>query len=222
MDLIAKHNLRQSANREIAKRMENLTEQTGGTIYGTWTNGVEPSFLEDSSTNYQHRSKVNAIWSDITLGFAADFSSPGEMVTRRAAGDKYIPVDVLTSTDITETVERLDREIRTNAHFSESGIKLNIAGNSLYTLKYHADPKSVERTVISVIRRLVEEKGIPVLEIRSGGQTGADEYGIRAAQTLGIRCSVLAPRGFRMRDAEGMDHTGREGFVERFMAGHEI
>lgn len=212
---IKKHFHIKSASLE---RVEKCPEETDRAIPIRWLNEVEPSFMEDCSTNYQHRSKVNAIWSDITLGFAADFSSPGEVVTRKAAGDKYIPIDVLASEDITETVELLDLEIRANPHFSESGIRLNIAGNGLCTLKQnHVKPKNVERIIITVIHRLVEERGIPVLEIRSGGQTGADEYGIRAAQILGIRCSVLAPRGFRMRDADGKDHTGREGFVERFM-----
>lgn len=46
--------------------------------------------MEDSKRNYGHRTWANAEWSDITLALAVDMDSPGEITTRKAAGDKYV------------------------------------------------------------------------------------------------------------------------------------
>ena len=58
--------------------------------------------------------------------------------------------------------------------------------------------------------------GHPVLAVRSGGQTGFDEAGVKAAHRLGMNCSVLAPKDWRMTPAEGDDIYGREAFTARF------
>ena len=52
--------------------------------------------------------------------------------------------------------------------------------------------------------------------IRSGGQTGVDEAGIQAAQDAGLKCSILAPKGFRMHRGPGIELEGRSLFVKRF------
>ena len=46
--------------------------------------------MEDTVRNYGHRTWANAAWSDITLALATDFSSPGEITTRKAAGNKSL------------------------------------------------------------------------------------------------------------------------------------
>ena len=64
-----------------------------------WINGIKPEITEDSVRNYGHRTWANAEWSDITLAFAADFKSPGEITTKKAAGDKFIGY-LLTSAEV--------------------------------------------------------------------------------------------------------------------------
>ena len=206
---------------------------------GIWKNDIEPEFIEDSKRSYGHRTWANAEWSDITLAFAVDFSSPGEVTTKKAAGDKYVSY-ALSFEDIygrefetleehrlsaqerrrrmEESVRRVAGAIRSNPHYSEEGIRLNVAGNSMITLsKFKLYEWDVFDVVASVIRGLLEE-GIKIKEIRSGGQTGIDEFGIVAAQYLGVKCSILAPKGFRMHYKEGEEIEGMERFVGRFLS----
>jgi hypothetical protein len=61
---------------------------------------------------------------------------------------------------------------------------------------------------------------VKILEVRSGGQSGVDEAGIIAAQRNKMKCSILAPKGFRWRDKKGDEKgdekEGRTAFVNRF------
>ena len=54
--------------------------------------------------------------------------------------------------------------------------------------------KTPESIVTKVVEKLLNN-GVNIEEIRSGGQTGVDEAGIIAAQRLGIKNSIVAPRG---------------------------
>lgn len=56
----------------------------------------------------------------------------------------------------------------------------------------------------------------PILEVRSGGQTGIDEAGIKAAHKMNLKCSILAPKDFRMTPAQGEDIFDKELFIARF------
>ena len=44
-----------------------------------------------------------------------------------------------------------------------------------------------------------------------------DLAGIQAAQDVGLRCSILAPKGFRMHREQGVELEGRAQFVSRFL-----
>lgn len=50
-----------------------------------------------------------------------------------------------------------------------------------------------------------------------GKVTGVDEAGIKAAQDCGIKCSILASKGFRMHYEEVVELEGKEQFVKRFL-----
>ena len=54
------------------------------------------------------------------------------------------------------------------------------------------------------------------MEVRSGGQTGIDEAGIKAAHKMNLKCSILAPKDFRMTPAQGEDIFDKELFIARF------
>lgn len=189
-----------------------------------WINGVKPEIIEDTVRNYGHRTWANAEWSDITLAFAADFNSPGEITTKKASGNKFIGY-LLTSAEV---MRRLDDShfrsqgkkyadiIRSNPNYREEGIRLNIAGNSMISLsRCGLDADSVQDIIYQVLKNLLSE-GIVISEVRSGGQSGADEFGIIAAQRLGLKCSILAPKGYRFHYKEGEEIEGYSRFVKRF------
>ena len=92
-------------------------------------------------------------------------------------------------------------------------IKLNIAGNGIYTLK--SKQASYDKLLTEVLKAL-QDKGITISEVRSGGQTGIDEAGIKAAISLGLKASILAPKGYRFRGKDNKDVSNKELFVKRF------
>lgn len=196
-----------------------------------WRNNIEPVIIEDTQSAYRSRTVKNAEWSDITLAFAVDVGSPGELETKEAAGDKFLPYE-LPDGDIAITtpafVERLLSEVTTairnhprNKPFSKEGLKLNIAGNRLAILSRHGiSQKGIDNLLRSVIEGLLEN-GIPIAEVRSGGQSGVDEAGIHAAQDCFLPCSILCPKGFRFSTAEGHELSGAERFTHRFISDRE-
>ena len=189
-----------------------------------WIGETEPRIMEDSARNYGHRTWANAAWSDLTLALATDFSSPGEVTTRRAAGDKYLRYQLTSNLkrlitfnqDGEREARKIARMIRNHTYYKEDGIRLNIAGNGLVTLlKSGVDTRTVA-AFISNIFTACKDEGVKILEVRSGGQSGVDEAGIIAAQRNKMKCSILAPKGFRWRDKKGDEKEGRTAFVNRF------
>ncbi len=203
--------------REAKKKAEEKYRRT------RWINDVEPQIMEDSKRNYGHRTYANAEWSDITLAIAVELDSPGEITTRKAAGDKFLAIRLPESLDTSSShsvpakvAPKIANGIRKNPHFNPDGIRLNIAGNSAITLsKYNLPAWAVTGFISNLLRHLMDE-GIAIQEVRSGGQTGIDEYGIIAAQRLGLKCSILAPKDFRMHYRAGEELEGRKAFVARF------
>ena len=189
-----------------------------------WIGDIEPRIMEDSARNYAHRTWANAAWSDITLALATDFSSPGEITTRRVAGDKYLryPLTrnlnklILLTLDGQREAEKIARTIRNHSCYNENGIRLNIAGNGLVTLLKSGVNTQFVAKFIGMIFSACKKEGVKILEVRSGGQSGVDEAGIIAAQRSQIKCSILAPKGFRWRDKKGNEKEGRTAFVNRF------
>ena len=101
-------------------------------------------------------------------------------------------------------------------------IKLNIAGNGIYTLvqaNSEATQADVNNLVEEILKKFIQE-GITIAEIRSGGQTGIDEAGIIAAQRLGIKWSVNAPNNWAFRvtkeifNSQYKDSVSKEEYKE--------
>ena len=179
--------------------------------------------ITESKGGYGQRTDENAAWSDVTLALASDFNTAGEKRTARAAGNKliqsYLPkasnYDTLAHEE--EAYKHAANEIfkQLQSKGKTKDIKLNIAGNGIYSLKDFASQDDLNTYVTNILREL-QTLGVTIKEIRSGGQTGIDEAGIIAAQRLGIPCSIHAPRGFLMRNETGKDVSGRDAFVARF------
>jgi len=206
---------------ELKKRQ---LEAARGHVRTRWINDIEPKFIEDTKRNYGHRTWANAEWSDITLAVASDMSSPGEKTTKTAAGPRYVgyqlPSDFAATIQYPNPRRRMAdnviEEIMKHPHFRKDGLRLNIAGNSQISLDRAGITTDQVRSLLRTVLDGLRNKGVSFAEIRSGGQTGVDEAGIKAAQDLGIRCSILAPKGFRMHYKEGVELEGRKQFKDRF------
>ncbi len=183
---------------------------------------VEDNIIE-SKGDYPIRTRENANWSDITLSLATDFNTRGEQLTKEAAKDKYVSSILPRESNNTLAYNNENAyEYQANQIYKQlkakgklNNIKLNIAGNGIYSLKGFATQKELNEYITNIIKTL-QNLGVTISEIRSGGQTGVDEAGIIAAQNLGIKWSINAPNGFKFRDINGKDILSRKQFLDRF------
>lgn len=169
-------------------------------------------FIEHKDPGYASRTLTNAKEANLTIAFAADFKTGGEILTRNlvnAYGNKYLAVDIF-KIDMVKLEENLRR-----LHIFD-GYRLNIAGNGLYTLiDYLIAQEDIDKIVKEVLEDLFF---IPdILSVQTGGQTGADEAGIKFAKDYNITIiKCIAPRGWLFRDINGNDIADEQLFKERF------
>lgn len=172
------------------------------------------NFKESTNKNYQVRTEENVRLADVTISFSADFNTPGERSTKSACVKYNVPFIEFKVTSYTESSLNLLEEI--NKLDKPNGIIINVAGNGLFTLvKHKYSQNKIDTIVLNAIKDLVDN-GIEIREIRSGGQTGADESGLKAALTLGIEATCLAPKGWRFRGEDNRDVYDEKRFKERF------
>jgi len=173
-------------------------------------------FIESTDIGYAGRTFENAS-ADATIAIAIDFSTAGEKLTKKsvlAQGKAYIPIDghdlTLTPERIAKLVERLNRA---------KAKTINIAGNGLYTLNKKYTQSQVDAFTYSLLKGVIESPDLAVQPslIRSGGQTGIDEAGIKAAIRLNIPALVLAPKKWLFRTANGVDIANEGMFKIRFI-----
>lgn len=159
---------------------------------------------------YAARTKYNAQYADLTVAFALNFDTPGEVCTRQAAGDKYVAIplepsrmmgDVLGPAeailDAMEWIQALDKRCQVDV--------VNIAGNGIYTLTRNSITQEDVNAYLFDILAVVHAQHT-VHEVVSGGQTGIDMAGAIAAYVIGIeRVSLVMPRGLMQRTVERVD-----------------
>lgn len=176
--------------------------------------GVGTKFSTSGNNSYPSRTRENANWSDITIALAQDFNTAGEKLTKRVAGNKYVSSILLAeSNDASEIAEKLYSQIK--AKGKVDNLKINIAGNGIYSMKQN---QSYYNDLMTIILKKLQDKGITISEIRSGGQTGIDEAGIIAAQRLGIPNEVHSTANFMFRDKSGKDISDEQAFKDRFLS----
>lgn len=117
----------------------------------------------------------------------------------------------------------LPREYEVRMAKSRRDITLNIAGNGIYTLMKAGSKitqEQLDKFVYEMLYAIIThpEFAFNVKMIRSGGQSGGDLSGNRAALKLGIPTKVLAPKGWLYREIEGIDISDEIKFKERFTA----
>lgn len=159
---------------------------------------------EDRDSGYSARTAVNAKKADITFAIATNFDSAGEKLTKSMAnkyGKLYIPISPFG--DVVEKANKIVDKINqtfANQHY----VTLNIAGNGIYTLKGAMTQEQCDDFTYNLLFAIVNHKNLKskVKSIRSGGQTGFDEAGIKAGLKLKIDTTAYYPKGYRIRDLE--------------------
>lgn len=171
-------------------------------------------FIQHSSPKYPPRTYENAS-ADATIAFAFDFSTPGERLTQEAVrtqGKQYIPVHPSRHPLTTEKI-LADADILNKAKASV----INIAGNGLYkTIKYGYEQGYCDTLVEAYLSSLFQSLLIKPTLIRSGGQSGFDEAGLKAACKLGIPALCLCPQGWKFMNEKGETIMNEELFKSRF------
>lgn len=177
-------------------------------------------FLEHHSERYPPRTYENA-GADATIAFAFDFETSGERLTRKYVQVQkklYFRVDlfIFTDSDIKEIIDQLIKhKVKT----------LNVAGNSMKTIAAIAkrrkctwDQELIDGVIYRFFAKSIRVYGLELDQIRSGGQSGADEAGLKAAIAHGIPAFCLAPKGWPFLTPEGKTIRNEQLFKARFKA----
>lgn len=176
-------------------------------------------FKECHLKGYAPRTRLNAK-ADLTIAIARDYDTAGERLTRRVVHENgkafcEVPYDhVAHGFGASEVVDRLNA---LGEVLGRDAVSVNIAGNGLYTLR-ESRQEQVDAHVYRLLGAVVEH---PALRVRiasvcSGGQTGLDEAGVKAAILLGIPARIIAPKGWLFRGANGRDLADEVAFKARF------
>lgn len=178
-----------------------------------FANVMENTTGNTIASAYSDRTKKNAKWADLTIAFGVNFNTAGERLTATVAGDNYYAIKLgeYSKEAVAKTLIEIAKRFK-----SKKGLKINIAGNGLYTLDKYGFTQNNANESVKIVLDTLQRIGLDISEIRSGGQTGFDEAGVKAADTLGIKWSILAPKGYWFRDANDKDISGREAFMARF------
>lgn len=187
---------------------------------------TEIQFIEHSH-GYRERTIQNVIQSDVTIAIASRYDTAGEILTKRSCikhGKLYIALPLNDiSFDIKPMYVDMDNPSRLRSiidricNLKKPEIKLNIAGNGIYSLdigQLYLD--MIIDAVIKIIVDKLKNKGISIILLRSGGQTGVDEAGLKAARALDIPSICLAPKGWTFRDINHKDISNEQLFKARF------
>ena len=175
--------------------------------------------MESYSPKFHDRTVENARWADFTVAFAVDFTSPGERLTATAEGNEYLPFDLPhdgAGLEDDALRRRMAIILSRRLESMTEPVRLNVAGSTASDLARHGiSQEQADSFVTDVLGRALDE-GLVIGELRSGGQSGIDEAGTKAALALGIPASQVVPRGFLYLDESGKPHWNRDSFLSRF------
>lgn len=181
------------------------------------------TFTTAKKSGYRQRTWDNA-GADVTIAFAFDFNTAGEKLTKKAVlfqKRSYIGVSLEGFEEnfywnVSFVVKRLNRMVE----YGKPELTLNIAGNGIYTCAKHGSNQAkVDAKLFMFLAAVVKHKEAryKFTLIRSGGQTGVDEAGIKAALRLSIPALVHAPDDWVFRGEDGKDISSETHFKERFL-----
>lgn len=161
------------------------------------------TILEHKSSSYGPRTYHNALYADVTIALACDYTTAGERLTHKAAGNRYLKLDFINNKHID-----LARILYKYMYENECRI-VNVAGNGIYTLyKKGVTQEWCNQALYDILGKVNDFH--PIHEIVSGGQTGVDIAGAVAGYKLGIDTTIALPKGFIQRYEDGKDITHTE------------
>jgi len=154
---------------------------------------------EHMSTGYAARTAFNGKKADLTIAFAVDHTTSGEILTKKVARN-YLSINVvnMAPTDIVETIVKKCRDLKVTS--------INVAGNGMFTMNKHKYTQADVNMFIYVILSRVQSN-YPIKKIYTGGQTGVDIAGAIAGYLLNIETEVTFPRYFLQKLASGKTIT---------------
>lgn len=163
--------------------------------------------LSEIKGGYSYRTRLNCNSATVTIAVAVDFSTAGERLTKTASKGRYValPYEKCKKLSFIKSLyEKIN--IAPPSLFTESqGLSIHMAGNGVYTFTKHGIlQKEVDSKIYALLKHLHKKFGI--VKIYSGGQTGVDLAGCRAALRLAIPLEVNMPENYKIRDSEGVDH----------------
>lgn len=169
----------------------------------------ELKILEHTSSSYGPRTYANAVKGDVTIAIAVDYTTAGEKLTHKAAGEKYLKLD--------PQYNEIDNARKLYARLKSLSNRMpiiNVAGNGIYTLHKHKETQERINAYVFILLAKVHEHW-PIGEIVSGGQTGVDLAGGVVGFTLDIPTTLLLPKGFKQRFEDGKDVDRTEDDVRQ-------
>lgn len=158
-----------------------------------------------SKTGYRDRTIENAAAAELTLAFAIDFTTAGEKLTRNAVSEAkrtYLPIQ-LDESNIKEwsaahraadQIIPVLQQLNTGA-----GVSINIAGNGMATFSSDIQQSDLDIFMARTLMIAQHKTQGAISRVRSGGQTGIDEAGVKAADALGIPALAHGPADYRLR-----------------------
>ena len=154
---------------------------------------------EHTSWSYGPRTFLNAGFSDLTVAFAVNFNTAGEILTEKASKGRIIQFEIKEDFNAVNAARHLYLKMKNNNYKT-----LNIAGNGMHTFHaYGFDQFQINEFIYRTLEPVHKHYGIS--KIRSGGQTGADIAGAVCAVLLDIPAIITYPAGFRQRLIDNSD-----------------
>jgi hypothetical protein len=167
-------------------------------------------FIEHTEPGYAARTIANAKAADLTMAFAVDFETPGERLTKKAAGKNYLPIPIQSDLNISDEIWY---EI-TDKVFDRFVNEINIAGNGIYSLPFSQEQIDdyLFRFIAGFLEIFTKD-----FKWRNGGQTGIDEASGKAVARWDMPVTILASKNWLFRDINGKDHMrDPDAFCSRF------
>lgn len=152
--------------------------------------------IEHHTANYPGRTAVNAKESDGTIAFAYNFDSAGEKLTEKICKQYNKPI---LKIQLREPLRDIDEVVNHIINWlNKYQIKhLNIAGNGIRTMKGIFSQETLDTYLYKIFEKVLLCH--PLEHVRSGGQTGVDEAGVKALDQLGVETTIVYPKGYRIR-----------------------
>lgn len=170
--------------------------------------------IECKDGRYPARTAINARDSDGTIAFAHYFETTGEKLTESLCKQYNKPILKIPLLrplrDIDEVASHIISWLKVN------NIKhVNIAGNGIRTLDGLFSQEELDTYLYLIFKKVLESYSLE--HGRSGGQTGADEAGVKALDQLGVPTTIVYPKGYRIRTlGKDKDTYNKEIACSRF------